>query len=329
MFEFESVETASTFPLIRLHCAGSKEINNWLPLQQDWSTRWSTLSAGYAGSFASHIDELETRDDDVFLVTYPKCGTTWMQELAWLLLNQLDFERASSVCISERSVYLEQSANSKKLPMNSIQSCDQMTSPRLIKTHLPAQLLPRQVWQQKRKIIYVTRNPKDVVVSSYHFHVGLGHWAGDFDAYVNEFINNKIVYSSYWTHFVDFWRMRHEPNIFFVTYEQMKSDLQNVIEKLSEFLGVHSLSAQEMQQLMNHLTFDNMKQSKCTNLTGFFKKIKNATDNFEFMRRGIVGAFNDELSENQKQKLDKCTSEILSEYNLKESDIFGDLNNNI
>ena len=32
--------------------------------------------------------------DDVFIITQPKCGTTWMQELAWLIANNLDLEGA-------------------------------------------------------------------------------------------------------------------------------------------------------------------------------------------------------------------------------------------
>ena len=32
--------------------------------------------------------------DDVFIVTEAKCGTTLMQELAWLIANDVDLEKA-------------------------------------------------------------------------------------------------------------------------------------------------------------------------------------------------------------------------------------------
>lgn len=31
--------------------------------------------------------EFEVFEDDVWIITFPKCGTTWTQEMAWLLMN--------------------------------------------------------------------------------------------------------------------------------------------------------------------------------------------------------------------------------------------------
>ncbi|NXT31261.1 ST2B1 Sulfotransferase, partial [Pelecanoides urinatrix] len=41
--------------------------------------------------------------------------------------------------------------------------------PRLISSHLPIQLFPRAFFTSKAKVIYTVRNPKDVLVSLYHF----------------------------------------------------------------------------------------------------------------------------------------------------------------
>ena len=57
-----------------------------------------------------------------------------------------------------------------EFPCPGIKSIDELPSPRIIKSHLPLQLLPPSVLENPSvKIIYVTRNPRDVAVSLYHF----------------------------------------------------------------------------------------------------------------------------------------------------------------
>ncbi|XP_009865897.1 PREDICTED: sulfotransferase family cytosolic 1B member 1-like, partial [Apaloderma vittatum] len=65
-----------------------------------------------------------------------------------------------------------------------------MASPRIIKTHIPAHILPKSFWENRCKMIYVGRNAKDVAVSYYHFdlmnklHPHPGTWA----RYLEEFM---------------------------------------------------------------------------------------------------------------------------------------------
>lgn len=40
------------------------------------------------------IRNLETYPDDVWLVSYPRTGSTWAQEMIWLLGNGLDYDGA-------------------------------------------------------------------------------------------------------------------------------------------------------------------------------------------------------------------------------------------
>lgn len=57
--------------------------------------------------YLQKVHELEVYEDDVWLVTLPKCGTTWMQELLWLVMNNFDFETALKTDLELRSPFME------------------------------------------------------------------------------------------------------------------------------------------------------------------------------------------------------------------------------
>lgn len=53
------------------------------------------------------IKKLEIFEDDIWVVTYPKCGTTWTQEMIWMLGNNLDYATSLSVKLNDRFPFLE------------------------------------------------------------------------------------------------------------------------------------------------------------------------------------------------------------------------------
>ncbi|KAK9503915.1 hypothetical protein O3M35_010375 [Rhynocoris fuscipes] len=49
----------------------------------------------------------EPREDDLWIMTYPRSGTTWSQELLWLVNNDLDYETSSKVSLYDRFPFYE------------------------------------------------------------------------------------------------------------------------------------------------------------------------------------------------------------------------------
>ncbi|EZA50543.1 Sulfotransferase 1C4 [Ooceraea biroi] len=49
----------------------------------------------------------KARPDDTWVLSYPRSGTTWTQELVWLLSNNLDFDTAKKNLLAERFPFLE------------------------------------------------------------------------------------------------------------------------------------------------------------------------------------------------------------------------------
>jgi len=80
------------------------------------------------------IESFEFRDEDILITSFPKTGVTWLQEIVWLIANDLDFNTAKSQYITQRFPYLE-------FPTPGIKSIERLKSPRFIKTHLTPSLL--------------------------------------------------------------------------------------------------------------------------------------------------------------------------------------------
>ena len=45
--------------------------------------------------FADRLYNFEVRDDDIWIVSFPKSGTTWTMEMVWMLVNNVDKEKAA------------------------------------------------------------------------------------------------------------------------------------------------------------------------------------------------------------------------------------------
>merc|ERR1712243_91027 len=105
----------------------------------------------FAGDIEDKIRNFELREDDIWIVTYPKCGTTWTQELVWMLVNDVDIEKGK-VPLSHRSPFLEfdcllskdflKSLGAPPESLNGflddhIEFTNTMTGRRVIKSHLP------------------------------------------------------------------------------------------------------------------------------------------------------------------------------------------------
>ena len=57
--------------------------------------------------YASEIYNFEVRPSVVFICTLPRSGTTWSQEMIWLICNDLDYETAGKVSLKKRFPFIE------------------------------------------------------------------------------------------------------------------------------------------------------------------------------------------------------------------------------
>ncbi|XP_062254921.1 sulfotransferase 2B1-like [Platichthys flesus] len=189
--------------------------------------------------------EFKFKDDDVIAVTYPKSGTVWMQEILPLVLNGGDLEPIQTIPNWDRVPWLEEIRLSIVV--------DQLKSPRALVTHFPYHLMPASFHTSKAKLIYVVRNPKDVLVSSYYFHqmAAFLEDPGTFDEFMEKFLHGRVMRGK-WTDHVKSWRHTElTDRIMYISYEEMVQDLPASLRRLSGFLGAN-LSEDTIQKIAEH-----------------------------------------------------------------------------
>ncbi|KAL8176883.1 UNVERIFIED_CONTAM: hypothetical protein K2H54_039766 [Gekko kuhli] len=268
-----------------------------VPLLKDTADKWNDIWS------------FQARPDDLIICTYPKAGTTWIQEIVTMIQHRGDSEKCDQVPIERRMPFIE--LIRPKLFPSDLEEVKRMPSPRTLKFHLPVQLMPPSIWEQNCKVIYVARNAKDNAVSYFHFHrMNLGMpEPGNWDQFVADFLAAKIVYGSWSDHVRDWWEAKDQHPILYLFYEDMKEDPAREIRKVAQFLGVE-LSEAVLNQIVQHTAFENMKTNPKTNYSATPSFIMDHTIS-PFMRKGTVGDWKEHFTVAQSERLDEVCARKL------------------
>ncbi|XP_055530641.1 sulfotransferase 1 family member D1-like [Wyeomyia smithii] len=268
---------------------------------------------------AERILNLTVYEDDVWIVTFPKCGTTWTQEMVWLIDHDLDYDTASKIDLTRRSVFMEIGWFFKAFPHDTIAAVENLPRPRHIKSHLPQALLPKQLWTVKPRIVYCARNPKDVAVSFMHHYRHLHGYNGPQETFLEALLAEQVLYCPQIKHVLDFWNIRHLDNILFIHYEDMKMQMTDVLKEVSNFFK-KSYTDDQLKKLAEHLSFAVMKKNPSANNTLLLEELGKLTGKkieFEFMRRGEAGCHKDELTPEYLERLRVYIDQQLQGTNFK------------
>ncbi|XP_076305756.1 sulfotransferase 1B1-like isoform X2 [Tachypleus tridentatus] len=259
-------------------------------------------------SILQGLADFEVRPDDVFIITYPKSGTTWTEEIVSLIFNDGDTKKVQNKLLIYRVHHLEVGR-----PIGHFRYLQKLKSPRFMATHLPLNCIPRQLQQAHCKIIYVVRNPKDNAVSYYHHHrmsTFLGNYKGPWSDFLSHFLKGHLVYGSWFDHVLTYWKfhLEHPDKVLFISYEELKMDLEKMIERIAIFLS-HPLAAETIKTIANHCSFDQMKNNNMVNreqlpITDFFDMTQS-----KFMRKGIIGDWKNYFTDEQNKLFDRVYKE--------------------
>ncbi|KAM4597211.1 sulfotransferase family 5A, member 1 [Fundulus diaphanus] len=263
------------------------------------------------------------QDTDVLIVSYPKSGTTWMQEIVTLISNRGDPHQSQTIPNWTRAPWLEQYYCADLLKTST-------SAPRVLTTHLPHNLLGPALQSSEARIIYVSRNPKDVLVSFYHFHKIANFLpdAGSFPEFLKQFLEGTLHFGSWFDHIKGWTSQAAALNLLHLTYEEMSLDLHGTINRVSSFLQ-RPLLEHELNDCVKHCSFSSMKDNKMINYTLIPKEILDHSKGC-FMRKGEIGDWKNMFTVEQnrhfdsvfKFKMQDCTLKFVWEKPEKEKSEF-------
>lgn len=279
------------------------------------------VHSGYSPEAVRSAILYEPSPEDVFLVTYPKAGTTWVQQIGYLILNKgvpactaLDFLRSSPF-----------------LEMSGATVMKQWTRRGFIKTHLPYSLLRKHA---KAKYIYVCRNPKDVCISLFH-HTRLFNAYdfadGVFEDFFEAFLEGNTDYGDYFEHVLSWYKHRNDPNVLFLHYEEIKLNLRQCVVKIAKFIGEEHLelllnNEATLENVLRYSGIEYMRWQVEHLFSHLYKKdlvsekrsagSEDCDKRRAFVRKGIVGDWKNYFNADMNARMEEKINRMLSSTDL-------------
>jgi hypothetical protein len=234
-------------------------------------------------------------EDDIFIVSYPKSGNTWLRFIIANLLN------SNNEIINFHNV-------SNYVPEMGVQDnlISTLQRPRKIKSH--ATYNPKF-----SKVIYLIRDPRDVYVSYYHYSKKSLAQNIDFSS----FLRRNDIYPCRWHTHVESWL--NKSNIFaLIKYEDLLEDPFKEISKIAKDICGFQPSESKVRSAINCSSLENMKAIENKFGRPFRSETHKTKAPKTFVRKGIHGDWENYFSNEDKEYLYSEAKLLLKEFRYDE-----------
>jgi len=262
--------------------------------------RWKKALIGMADQIRDTVSDVSKReflpvprrDDDLFLVEFPKSGVTWLTFLIAninLLIN--NDPRSATLFNINDFVSDVHSVRYVECPPH------RLPGYRIFKSHAG-------YLHHYRKVVYIVRDPRHVMSSYWAFLRGLGRWPGTLDELVNDHRFGVRAWKSHVTGWLD--HIDAAASFTLVRYEDLLENPEKELERLYRLLGVPVLQEQ-IREAVRRSSIERLRE-----LEAEFNSRQPALRSLQFFREGKVGGSREEVSESLSQKIQDHAGEVLA-----------------
>lgn len=255
---------------------------------------WTTLKRSFRDQ--AHLATIPTdpRIDDTYVVEFPKSGVTWLTFLiATVNLKMSGINRVPTFYAINDSVPDIHTSRNVPPPLP-------FPGHRFIKSHAPYNPL-------YSKVIYLVRDPRDVMASYHAFTTKLGWYQNDLSAMIRD---PKWGIQA-WCDHAEGWLTQTKPSVSFtvIRYEDLRTDTLGCLQRLYKLHGF-DLDESLLQDAIKACEFGKMKENES------FCSEKNLTlpQDFTFVRKG---------GSSHKDEMSPSDTDYILGHAKKYMDIFG------
>lgn len=238
------------------------------------------------------------REDDVFLLSFPRSGNTWMRAICAGIL----YPHTTIQSLTDLDDYIPDL--NTRFPDH-----EHYSSPRVVKSHHPYH--QREGWQNEKlygKFIYILRHPYKVMTSYYDFErFRAPHLFTTMSDFVEQVVMGGYHFGNWEQHIISWQYAAKKSESLFLRYEDLqKNTLPNII-RIAQFLGksVDEAQAETIRQFSSQESMIEMDK-KGSEVPGY-----------EFVRRG------EERQTKTKESLTDDMKAMIYAYNKAQMDAWG------
>src|SRR5580698_5278409 len=234
--------------------------------------------------------------DDTFLVSFPRSGNTWTRFLVCNLINPDDPVNFAQLESRIPEIYDVTDRTLRAFPR-----------PRVIKSHECFD--PRY-----KRIIYIVRDPRDVLISYYEFQLKRRVISDDcsLEEFLPRFMESAIEpkMGSWRDHVVSWVATRAgNENFLLLRYEEMLANTQQEATKIASFLGLDT-SPERVARAVELSSADRMRKLE-KEQAGQWRATKKTRQDKPFVGKATSGDWKSRLSEQCVAQIESAWGDVM------------------